>query len=53
MSLACGGHRDLDVTDALKEVAPVRAVFGNIDGQAIRAEWPEHTGSPPAGPRFG
>ena len=32
----------LKVTDALKEVAPVRAVFGNIDGQSIRAEWPEH-----------
>ena len=30
----------LEVTDALKEVAPVRAVFGNIDGQAIRSEWP-------------
>jgi hypothetical protein len=37
-----GDIGSLQVTDALKEVAPVRAVFGNIDGQSIRAEWPEH-----------
>ena len=37
-----GDIGSLQVTDSLKEVAPVRAVFGNIDGQSIRAEWPEH-----------
>lgn len=31
----------LQVTDALKEVAPVRAVYGNIDGQEVRREWPK------------
>ncbi len=30
----------LEVTDTLKTVAPVKAVFGNIDGASIRAEWP-------------
>jgi putative phosphoesterase len=32
----------LEVTDALKEVAPVRAVYGNIDSAEIRKEWPLH-----------
>jgi putative phosphoesterase len=32
----------LAVTDALGEVAKVRAVYGNIDGSSIRAVWPLH-----------
>lgn len=30
------------VTDKLKEVNPLRAVFGNIDGHEIRKEFPLH-----------
>ena len=30
------------VSDALKEIAPLRAVYGNIDGQALRLEFPEN-----------
>lgn len=30
------------VTDRLKTVAPVRAVYGNIDDHVIRKEWPLH-----------
>lgn len=37
-----GDLGSLTVTDALKQVAPVRAVYGNIDGQEIRREWPLH-----------
>lgn len=37
-----GDIGDLAVTDALGKIAPCRAVFGNIDGQEIRQEWPEH-----------
>ncbi len=32
----------LAVTDALEEVAKVRAVYGNIDGSRIRSVWPLH-----------
>ncbi|MDN6310102.1 MAG: metallophosphoesterase family protein [Flavobacteriaceae bacterium] len=32
----------LEVTDALKKYAPVRAVFGNIDSADIRKEFPLH-----------
>lgn len=35
-----GDIGDLVVTDALKEIAPLRAVFGNIDGEAARREFP-------------
>lgn len=31
-----------DVLDALEAIAPVRAVFGNVDGQPIRQRAPEH-----------
>jgi putative phosphoesterase len=31
----------LAVTDRLAEVAPVRAVYGNIDGTEIRSTWPK------------
>ena len=30
----------LQVADALKDIAPLRAVFGNIDGHKIRQEYP-------------
>ncbi|MFN8278547.1 MAG: metallophosphoesterase family protein [Chitinophagales bacterium] len=36
-----GDIGDLAVTDALKAIKPVRAVFGNIDDSRARAEWPE------------
>lgn len=35
-----GDIGSLAVTDALKEVATVRAVYGNIDGTEIRSTWP-------------
>lgn len=35
-----GDIGDLKVTDALKEVGLVRAVYGNIDGTEIRGEFP-------------
>ena len=34
-----GDIGDLSVTDALKNVAPVKAVYGNIDGHKVRAEY--------------
>ena len=37
-----GDIGDLRVTDALTDVAPLVAVHGNIDGQLIRREFPEH-----------
>ncbi len=41
-----------EVTDQLKEVAPVRAVYGNIDNHLIRSEWPEHVFHEVDGLRF-
>lgn len=35
-----GDIGSLEVTDALKELKPVRAVYGNIDGDLIRREFP-------------
>lgn len=35
-----GDIGDLSVTDRLAEIAPVRAVYGNIDNHQIRAQWP-------------
>ena len=35
-----GDIGDLKVTDAIKELKPLRAVFGNIDDQYARAEFP-------------
>lgn len=32
----------LEVTDRLAKVAPVKAVYGNIDNTGIRAAWPLH-----------
>lgn len=35
-----GDVGSLDVTDALKKIAPIRAVYGNIDATEIRSEFP-------------
>ncbi|EMR03183.1 metallophosphoesterase family protein [Cesiribacter andamanensis] len=32
----------LSVTEALQQLAPLRAVWGNIDGREIRQQFPEH-----------
>lgn len=37
-----GDIGSLEVTDRLKAFKPLRAVFGNIDDQAIRSEFPEY-----------
>ncbi len=37
-----GDIGDVSVTDAIKEVRPLRAVFGNIDGTGLRKEFPLH-----------
>ncbi|HER40361.1 MAG TPA: metallophosphoesterase [Salinimicrobium catena] len=35
-----GDIGDIKITDELKKIKPLRAVFGNIDGGAIRKEFP-------------
>jgi len=40
--LHAGDIGDTDIIDALKAIAPVRAVWGNIDGWDLRREYPEH-----------
>ena len=37
-----GDIGNVQVTDQLSEVAHCRAVYGNIDGEAVRRTWPEH-----------
>ncbi|MDB4835101.1 metallophosphatase family protein [Cyclobacteriaceae bacterium] len=37
-----GDIGDYRVIDQLRAVAPIRAVYGNIDGQEVRVEFPEH-----------
>ncbi len=37
-----GDIGDLIVTDELKKIKPLRAVYGNIDDTKIRTEFPEH-----------
>ncbi len=37
-----GDIGDLSVTDAIKNLKPLRAVFGNIDDAKIRGEFPEN-----------
>ena len=37
-----GDIGNLKVTDALKEIAPLRAVYGNIDNHMIQREFPEN-----------
>ena len=38
-----GDIGNLEVTDAIKALKPLRAVYGNIDNDKARAEFPEHT----------
>ena len=37
-----GDIGNLDVTDAIKALKPLRAVYGNIDDAKARVEFPEH-----------
>lgn len=37
-----GDIGDLKVTDAIKKLKPLRAVYGNIDDSKARLEFPEH-----------
>jgi hypothetical protein len=37
-----GDIGDVSVTDAIKTLKPLRAVYGNIDNAKIRVEFPEH-----------
>ncbi len=37
-----GDIGDLKVTDAIKKIKPLRAVYGNIDSHEVRAEFPEN-----------
>lgn len=37
-----GDIGDLTVTDAIRALKPLRAVYGNIDNAETRAEFPEH-----------
>ena len=37
-----GDIGDLSVTDAIKKLKPLRAVYGNIDNNKARVEFPEH-----------
>jgi putative phosphoesterase len=37
-----GDIGDLKVTDKIKDLKPLRAVYGNIDNSEARAEFPEH-----------
>ena len=37
-----GDIGDLNVTDSIKKIKPLRAVFGNIDGAEARSEFPLH-----------
>jgi len=37
-----GDIGDLKVTDAIKTLKPLRGVYGNIDNQEIRSEFPEN-----------
>ncbi|MBE0653667.1 MAG: metallophosphoesterase family protein, partial [Bacteroidales bacterium] len=36
-----GDVGDVKTIHSLENLKPVRAVYGNIDGQSIRASWPE------------
>ena len=38
-----GDIGDLTVTDTLKELKPLKAVYGNIDNHEARLEFPEHS----------
>lgn len=36
-----GDFGTIEIADKLKKIAPLRGVYGNIDGQEIRREYPE------------
>ena len=38
----CGDWGDRSVVDKMRAIAPVRGVYGNIDGNDIRIEFPVH-----------
>jgi len=38
-----GDFGSMEVVDALRQFKPIRGVYGNIDGQKIRTEFPEVT----------
>ncbi|NCO64918.1 MAG: metallophosphoesterase family protein, partial [Flavobacteriia bacterium] len=37
-----GDIGDITVTDTIKNLKPLKAVYGNIDNTLIRSEFPEH-----------
>lgn len=37
-----GDFGDMSVIEELDKIAPLRGVYGNVDGQAIRQRFPEH-----------
>lgn len=47
-----GDIGSLDVTDRLQKLAPVRAIYGNIDNHQVRSEWPEYMIHDLGGNRF-
>ena len=47
-----GDIGDLKVTDALANIKPLRAVYGNIDGAAARIQFPENNDFSLEGVRF-
>ncbi len=40
--LHCGDWGDRSVLDKMRKIAPVKGVYGNIDGNDIRIEFPEY-----------
>jgi putative phosphoesterase len=40
--LHAGDVGSVDVIDELATIAPVRGVYGNVDGMDVRRLWPEH-----------
>ena len=50
--LHAGDVGGIDIIDALSALAPLRAVWGNIDGWDMRREYPEHNRFEFAGVRF-
>jgi putative phosphoesterase len=50
--LHAGDVGDISILDALRTIAPVRAVYGNVDGWDVRAEAPEFDSLDAGGVRF-
>lgn len=50
--LHAGDVGDVEILDALRTIAPVRAVYGNVDGWDVRAEAPEFDAFDAGGLRF-